>query len=208
MTKESAGPVTDMSYAVLPERMPEIPQDKLNEEQRAVVAALVASRGGLKGSFKALVRSPQLMDRIQKLGAFVRFEASLDLRVNRVASLLTTRHWSNQYEWSGNTVLAREAGLSAEIINAIGEGRRPEQMAADEEAAYDFVTELLANKGVSDRTYTRAVEKFGEHGVIDMLGIVGYYGLLAMVMNAVRTPVVNGSPMPLAPMPQQLRPTL
>ena len=89
MTTEKA-PATSMVYDILPERMPQIPEEQLSDEQRAVLAELAASRGSVRGSFVALVRAPKLMDRMQKMGAYVRFEASLDLRVNRVASLLTT----------------------------------------------------------------------------------------------------------------------
>ena len=207
MTTEKA-PATSMTYDILPERMPQIPEDQLSDEQRAVLGELAASRGGVRGSFVALVRAPKLMDRIQKMGAYVRFEASLDLRVNRVASLLTTRHYSNQFEWSGNTVLALQAGLRADIIEAIGDGRRPTGMAGDEEVAYDFTTEALTNKSVCDVTYERAVHQFGEAGVLDLLAIINYYGGLALIMNVVRTPVPGGKPLPLAPMPQVVRPRI
>jgi len=195
----------EMICDVLPERMPEIPANQLNDKQRAAIAALSASRGGVRGSFVALVRCPELMERVQQMGAYIRFSATLDLRVNRVASLLTSRHWSSQYEWAGNTGLALDAGLRQEIIDAIGEGRRPVNMQEDEETAYDFTTEALTNKSVSDSTYERAVEKFGEEGVIDLLGIIGYYGMLALVMNVVRTPIPSGKPL-LTPFPQGLKP--
>ena len=207
MTTEKA-PATSMTYDILPERMPQIPEDQLSDEQRAVLAELAASRGGVRGSFVALVRAPKLMDRIQKMGAYVRFEASLDLRVNRVASLLTTRHYSNQFEWAGNTILALQAGLKQHIIDAIGDGRRPTDMAGDEEVAYDFTTEALTNKSVCDVTYERAVRQFGEAGVLDLLAIINYYGGLALIMNVVRTPVPGGKPLPLAPMPQVVRPRI
>ena len=206
MTSQKKPPLTEMVYDILPERMARIPEEKLSEAQRAAIADLTSSRGGVRGSFIALVRCPELMEKVQKMGAYVRFNASLDLRINRVASLLTTRHWSNQFEWYGNTGLALKAGLRAEIIEAIGEGRRPSGMAEDEAIAYDFVTEALVNKSVSDPTYARAVGAFGEAGVLDMLGIVGYYGMLALVMNVVRTPVPDGSPLPLQPLPQVVKP--
>ncbi len=88
------------------------------------------------------------------------------------------------------------------IIEAIAEGRRPTDMAGDEEIAYDFVTELLATKGVCDKTYERAVAKYGEAGVVDIIGIVGYYSMIAMVMNVARTAIPDGKPLPLAPFPR------
>lgn len=201
-------PVTEMTYDILPERMPQLADHQFTDAQRAAMEKLSASRGSVRGSFVALVRCPELMDRIQNLGAYVRFQASLELRVNRVASLLTTRHYSNQFEWAGNVPLAIQAGLRPEIIEAIGEGRRPTGMAADEEVAYDFTTEALVNKSVCDATYARAVGQFGETGVLDMLGIISYYGMLALIMNVVRTPVPGNGPLPLAPMPQVIKPRL
>jgi len=96
--------------------------------------------------------------------------------------------------------------LKPAVAEAIAEGRRPAGMAEDEEIVYDFLTELLVNKSVCDATYERALRRFGEQGVIDIIGISGYYGLLAMVMNVARTAVPEGNPLPLAPLPQQILP--
>jgi 4-carboxymuconolactone decarboxylase len=202
----AAQPVMEMRYAVLPERMPAIAPGQMSDEQRKVAAELAASRGNVRGPFVAMLRSPGLLERMQKLGEYVRFRSGLDLRINRMAGLLVTRHWTNQYEWHGHIPHALKAGLKPEIIEAIGEGRRPSVMAADEAVAYDFVTELYANKSVSDPTYASAIAKFGERGVIDLLGVVGYYATNAMIMNVARTPVPDGKPYTLAPMPQQLHP--
>lgn len=201
-------PATEMIMDILPERMPMVPESQLSDEQRAVLADLTRSRGGVRGPFGALIRNPRLVDNMQKLGGYIRFGASLELRVNRVASLLTTRHYGNQYEWATNVPLAQQAGLSQHIIDAIGEGRRPTGMAADEEVAYDFATEALTHKSVCDITYGRAVKQFGESGVIDMLAVIGYYGFLALVMNVTRTAVPDGKPLPLAPMPLMAKPRL
>jgi 4-carboxymuconolactone decarboxylase len=122
-----------------------------------------------------------------------------------MAAAMTARHWTQQFEWWAHRRQAVEAGLKPAIAEAIAEGRRPAGMAEDEEIVHDFLTELLANKSVCDSTYERAVLKFGEHGVIDLIGVSGYYGLLAMVMNVARTAVPEGHPLPLAPMPQQIR---
>ena len=123
-----------------------------------------------------------------------------------MAALMAARAWSQQFVWDVHILQALDAGLKNEIALALAEGRRPTGMAEDEEILYDFVTELLVNKGASDPTYARTVAKFSEEGVIDIIGIVGYYSLLGMVMNVARTTLLDARPMPLAPTPLRLRP--
>jgi len=195
-----------MHYTVLPERMPPIAQEQLNDAQKKVAAELSASRGSVRGPFGAMLRSPELADCMQKVGQYVRFKCGLDKRLNRLAGMLATRHWCNQYEWNGHVPFALKAGMDQAVIDAIAEGRRPARMRDDEAVVYDFITELYANKGVSDETYARAVAQFGESGVIDLIGVVGYYATNAMIMNVARTAVPGANPMPLIPLPQQLAP--
>jgi 4-carboxymuconolactone decarboxylase len=196
-----------MRYTVLPERMPPIPPEAMDEAQRNVAAALASSRGSVRGPFGAMLRSPELADCMQKVGQYVRFRCGLDQRINRLAGMLATRHWSNQYEWNGHVPYALKAGLEQSVIDAIAEGRRPPRMAGDESVVYDFITELYANKSVSDATYARALSQFGEAGIIDLLGVVGYYATNAMIMNVARTAVPADNPLPLIPLPQQLTAT-
>ena len=191
---------------VAPERMPKIPDDKLTPEQKKAAAALAAGpRGEVKGPFVALLRSPDFMDRVQRVGEYVRFRCPFDKRINELAAAITARHWTQQFEWWAHARQAIEAGLKPAIAEAIAEGRRPTGMAEDEELVYDFLTELLVNKSVCDATYARAVNKFGEPGVIDLIGISGYYALLAMVMNVARTAVPEGNPLPLTGFPAQTK---
>jgi 4-carboxymuconolactone decarboxylase len=196
-----------IKMSIAPERMPKIPEDKMTPAQKQAAAALAAGpRGEVKGPFVALLRSPDFMDRVQRVGEYVRFRCPFDKRINEMAAAITARHWTQQFEWWAHARQALEAGLKPAIAEAIAEGRRPTGMAEDEEIVYDFLTELLANKGVCDATYERALKKFGEPGVIDLIGISGYYGLLAMVMNVARTAVPEGNPLPLTAFPQQTRP--
>ena len=116
--------------------------------------------------------------------------------------LITAREWSQQYEWQAHHAIALKEGLRREIADAIADGRRPTGMADDEEAAYDMATEILRLKRVSDATYQRAVAKFGEHGVIDLLGVTGYYTFLAIVMNATRTGLPENVAEPLRRFPE------
>ena len=195
-----------MRYTVLPERLPQIPRDRMSEAQRKVTDELAASRGSIKGPFSATMRCPNLMDRMQKLGACIRYELALDLRLNRLASLMVARYWTNQYEWTTGMPFALEAGLTQAKIDALGEGRRPDDLSKNEAAVYDFITELHTHKSVSDTTYQSIVAELGEPGVIELLAIIGYYTMNAMVMNVSRTPVPDGKPLSLPPLPYQLRP--
>lgn len=189
--------------AAAQDRMPPIPKDKMTEVQKKALEEVMASRGagGAEGPFVPMLRSPELMNRLQNFGEYVRFHNSIGAKLTEFVILLTARQWTQQYEYSAHQPLASKAGLNQEIISAITEGRRPTGMVADEEIVYDFCSELRQNQGVSDATYARAVSKFGEQGVVDMTGLVGYYTTLAMIMNVARSPLPDGKKAPLAPFP-------
>ena len=135
-----------------------------------------------------MLRSPGLMARVQKVGEYLRFESPLPARIKELAILVTARHWNQGYEWSFHLPLALEAGVGKETAEAIAEGRRPDRLQADEAAAYQLLEELLRTRVVRDETYAVALAAFGEAGVVDLVAFGGYYGLLAMVMNAAGTP--------------------
>jgi 4-carboxymuconolactone decarboxylase len=183
--------------------MPPIPQDKLTEAQKNAAAELLAGQRAaatVTGPFVPLLRSPEFLSRLQKTGEYLRFQNALGPKLTEFVILFTARQWTQQYEFATHLPLALRAGVKPEVTDAIREGRRPTGMAADEEAVYDFCAELRQNQSVSDATYARAVSRFGERGVIDMTGLVGYYTTLAMIMNVARTPVPDGKT-PLIPFP-------
>jgi 4-carboxymuconolactone decarboxylase len=194
-----------LSPVLAQDRMPPIPADKLTPAQKKSVELLAATpRGtaGVGGPFIPLLRSPELMDRLQAVGEHLRFHNSLPQKLVEMTILITARHWTQQYEWNAHYPLALKAGLKAAIADAVSVGRRPESMAEDEEAIYNFVSELLQNHSVSDPTYARVLMRFGEQGIIDAAGIVGYYSTLGMIMNVARTPAQLGSTAPrLVPFP-------
>ena len=170
------------------DRMPAIPADKLTEAQKRAAEAFSEGRGyQIRGPFVPLIRSPEVMLRAKAISDYLRFKNVLEQRLVEMLILITAREWTQQYVWNSHYPQALKAGLKREIADAIADGRRPAGMADDEEAAYDLATEILRLKRVSDATYGRAVAKFGEQGVIDLLGVVGYYNLLAIVMNTTRT---------------------
>ena len=203
----AAGAVNEARYAVLPNRMPPIPTDRMTDAQRKVAAEIAAGpRGKVEGPYWPIIRSPGLTESLQKVGEYYSYRCPLDRKINEMAALMAARSWSQQFIWDVHILQALDAGLKNDIALALAEGGRPAGMAEDEEVLYDFVTELLANQGASDATYARTVAKFGESGVIDIVGIVGYYTMLAMIMNVARTPLLEGRPFPLAPTPIRLRP--
>jgi len=185
------------------DRMPPIAADKLTDAQRKAADAFAEGRGyAVRGPFVPLLRSPEVMLRAKAMGDYLRFKSTLGPRLNEMVILITAREWTQQYEWNAHHPIALKAGLRPEIAAAIAEGYRPAAMAEDEEIAYDVATEILRLKRVSDPTYRRAVAKFGEQGVIDLLGVVGYYNFLAIVMNATRTGLPEGAGEPLKRYPE------
>lgn len=194
-------------YAVAPERMPPLAPEKMSDAQRRIVAEISGGRrGGVGRSFHTVLRSPGLADRSQKLGEYLRYESPIEPRIREFATLIAARHWTQQYEWHVHAPLALAAGLKADVLAALADGRRPASMQEDEAIVYDTVAELFANKSVCDATYARAVSRFGEAGLVDLLALVGYYSMLAMIMNVNRTAIPDGKPLPLVPLPEILRP--
>ena len=136
------------------------------------------------------------------MGDYLRYKSTLPARLSEFVIIMTARRWTQQYEWNAHQPLALKGGLNADIVKAIAEGRRPERMAEDEDVLYTLGDELQRNQSVSDATYARAVAKLGEQGVIDAIGITGYYTMLAMVLNTARTPIAPGTKPALAPFPR------
>ena len=175
------------------DRMPPIPSDKLTDAQKNAVREFAAARKAeVSGPFWPLLRSPEVMNRARAMGDYLRFTSVLPPRLSEFAIIITARQWTQNYEWDVHAPLAQQGGLKPSIIAAIADGRRPEGMAADEDVLYTFCDELHRTQSVSDATYAKAVSTFGEQGVIDILGISGYYTMLAMVLNTARTPVPAG----------------
>jgi len=196
----------EMRYTVLPDRMPPIPAAQMTEAQKQVAAEIAAGpRGKVEGPYWPIIRSPGYTRPMQKVGEFFRYHCSLDRKLNEMAALIAARSWSSQFVWDVHILQALAAGLKPEIARAIADGRRPDGMARDEETLWDFLAELNASKSVSDPTYARALATFGESGIIDILGIVGYYATLAMIMNVARTSLLEERPLPLDPSPSPLQ---
>jgi 4-carboxymuconolactone decarboxylase len=185
-----------------PPRFPPLEQGEMTPEQRATAEAIrTGPRGGLRGPFQAWLRSPELANRLQKVGEFVRYSSSVPARLNELAILITARAWDAQFEWWAHHRLALEAGLDPAVAADIAEGRRPASMRADETAVYDFCTELRATRRVSDATLAAALELLGEQGVIELIGVSGYYDVVSMTLNVAEVALPDGVEPPLKPLP-------
>ena len=186
-----------------PDRLPPIAADRLTPAQREAVEAFRIARGtAISGPFYPLLRSPELMTRTRAMGDYLRFKSALPPRLSEFVILLTAREWTQQYEWNAHYPIAIKAGAKPEVLEAIAEGRPPSGMTEEEAILYDFCRELHHDKAVSDATYDRAIKAFGEQGVVDAIGITGYYTMLAMTLNTARTPAPEtGSPV-LRPTPK------
>ncbi len=194
--------VAPMSSLWAQDRMPEIPADKMTETQKKAAEEFAAGRGmKVFGPFVPLLRSPEVMLRAKAMGDYLRFKSVLPPKLNEFVILITARQWTQQYEWHVHYPIALKAGLEPEVARAVSEGRRPQGMSAEEEIVYDFCDELKRTQSVSDATYARALARFGEQGIIDMLGVNGYYTFLAIVMNTTRTALPAGAKPPLTPFP-------
>jgi 4-carboxymuconolactone decarboxylase len=183
-------------------RFPQLSPEQMTDEQRAVVDAIQSGpRGaGLRGPFNALVRSPALCDLVQRVGAYVRFGSSIPAPLNELAICMAGRKWGAQYEFYAHRRLGIDAGLNPSILDAVAAGRRPGKMSGDETSVYEFVTDLLSTGQVSDRAYGAAKDRFGERGVMDLVGAVGYYSLVSMVLNVAQVPLPEGEAPPLPPL--------
>jgi 4-carboxymuconolactone decarboxylase len=186
------------------ERMPALARDDMDEAQRRAADELAAGpRGGVKGPFIPLLRSPELMDRFQKVGEYLRFRSGLEPRLAELTMTIGAREWTNHFEWTVHAALAAKAGVAPEAIEAVREGRRPAALTADETLIHDFTQELLRNKGVCDATYARAQKRLGERGLMDLVGLIGYFAAICMVMNVAHTPATadtSVAPMPSLPL--------
>lgn len=185
------------------DRMPPIPVDDMTDAQKEVAAKYEAERGSAIGTgpWAPLLRTPEILRLMLDMRTHVRDRTLLGPRLSEFAMLIAAREWTQQYVWNAHRPAALRAGLNPEIITALAAGRRPQQMAEDEEILYDFCIELHRNKSVSDATYARALAAFNEEGIVEAVAIEGYYALIAMVMNTARTPLREGVSPPLVTFP-------
>jgi len=183
------------------DRFKPLKYDEMTPEQKKMMEHLVSGeRRGAGGPFNVLLRSPEMGDLAQEFGAQMRFHSSLPRKLNEMAIIITARHWTAQYEWNAHRTAAAQAGLKEPIIQAIAAGKRPESLDADETVIYNFATELLKTHEVGDATFKAVKDKFGEKGVVDLIGVMGYYQLVSMLLNVDRYPLPAGAKPELQPL--------
>ncbi len=171
------------------DRLPPIPPAQWTAAQREVAQAMIAGpRGAVLAPFVPLLRSPELANHVQRLGEHLRYRSAIGVRLTELAILVTSSEWQQPVEWAIHVPIAEREGIARSTISALERRERPANLPDDQAAVYDVCIELHRARRVSDPTWARAVALFGEQGVVDLIGINGYYALLAMVMNAARTP--------------------
>ena len=178
-------------------RLPELDPAKFSPEQKKVHDAILAGpRGKVVGPLKVWLNNPGLAEHAQALGAYARFNSSLPPRLSELAICVTGAFWKANYEWCAHAPMAIKAGIDPAAIEAIRVGATPKLTKADEQAIYDFATELVRTKRVSSATFERAKKELGLTSVIDLVGIIGYYSLVSVTLNAFEIPLPEGETLP------------
>jgi len=168
--------------------------DEMTPAQRTMIEHVLSGpRGSTDGPFNVQLRSPEMGDLGQQFGAATRFATSVPRKLYELAIIITARHWTAQFEWTAHHRGALQAGVSPAVCDAIAEGKRPPAMPPDEEAVYNFATELLEKKQVSDATFDAAKKLLGERGVVDLISVMGWYGTVSMYLNVDRYPLPDGT---------------
>ncbi|MEV6350125.1 carboxymuconolactone decarboxylase family protein [Actinoplanes sp. NPDC051851] len=165
-------------------RLPVVNPDEMTPRQREVAERIAGRRGAVRGPFRVWLQSPELCDRVESLGAFLRFESSLPLRLRELSLLIAARHFDAQYSWNAHWEKAVAEGIPLEAVEAIANRERPVFDRDEDAAFYAFCTELLENHFVGTETFETARKHFGDEGLVDTVGSLGNFSMLAMCLNA------------------------
>jgi 4-carboxymuconolactone decarboxylase len=173
------------------ERFPMLTPQSMTPEQARVVESIAGTRGGngARGPFNMWLRVPELADRMQKVGAYIRYEAALPQKLVEFAICITAREWNAAYEWNAHAILAKQEGLATAILQAVADRQRPTGMDAAETAIWEFCTELHAERGVTEPRFAAVRAIFGEAGVTELTATCGYYVAVAMTLNVAQVPL-------------------
>lgn len=183
--------------------MPRIPllntDSNLNAEQRRVVEGILGRRGGrIPGPYRFSLHCPELTETWHPLGEVLRLKSTFPLRLSELAILITAREWDCDYVFQAHSKYALEGGLAQATVDALAANTRPTFDKEDEEALYDYCTELFRKHAISDDSHARATALFGVPGVVELTALIGYYGMVAMTILAHQMPLPEGVKPPLA----------
>ena len=183
-----------------PPRLPAIPAERLTPAQQALIESIRSGPRGqatqIRGPFAVFLHSPDFGQLAQQLGGYCRLKTRVPPRLSEFAILVTAKLWRSQYEWYAHVPHAERAGVTPQTIKALRAGRMPKPLPKDERAVYDFIKELYRRKRVADRTYARLQAILGDDGMVELVGILGYYVLIAMSLNVFRMGPPEGEPLP------------
>ena len=198
-------PLDPHTLVLAGDRFKPLKYDEMTPPQKTMVDHLLAGeRGGVRGPFNVLLRSPEVGDLAAEFGGYLRFHAALPRDVAETVIIMTGRYWMAQYEWIAHKAAALQAGVKPEIVDAIANGKRPSLMSQHLEAAYNFIDELLTTHQVTDTSFKAAKDAFGERGIVDMTGLSGWYCLVSMMLDVDRYPLAEGQKPELKPMENPL----
>jgi 4-carboxymuconolactone decarboxylase len=204
-SKQAKQPPDPRSLVLVGDRFKPLKYDEMTPEQKTMIDHLLAGeRGGAGGPFNVLLRSPEVGDLGAQFGGAMRFRTGLPGNVREVIIIMTGRYWMAQYEWNAHKNAALQNGVSPAIVDAIATGKRPTGMPPEMELAYNLIDELLTTHQVTDATFKAAKDKYGERGVVDMISLSGWYGLVSMLLNVDRYPMPEGVPPGLKPLENPL----
>jgi 4-carboxymuconolactone decarboxylase len=184
-----------------PTRLPPIPPDDMTPAQRALMESISSGPRGqfkMSGPFYCYLHAPGFGELAQKLGAHCRFGTSIPPRLSEFAILVTAQQWKSQYEWAAHAGIAAQKGVKPETIRDLQAGRAPKKAPRDEQALYAFAKELYRDKRVSSPTYKKMHKLLGDAGMVELVGLLGYYAMVAMTLDVFRMPVAEGTPLPFA----------
>jgi len=184
-----------MAKSMQSPRLPKLSEESLTAEQRALAQSIKSGPRGqfrLAGPFAIFMHSPAFGELAQRLGGHLRFNTGVPPRLLEFATLCTAAHWKAQYEWAAHAVLGAKAGVKPDTIAALQAGRAPKSAPKDELAIYAFVKELYSKKRVSTPTFNRVRKLLGDAGTVELVGVLGYYALVSMLLNVFKAPLAEG----------------
>jgi 4-carboxymuconolactone decarboxylase len=185
-----------------PSRVSILAEDQLSLVQRALLDSIRSGPRGasttIRGPFAVFLHAPAFGELAQQLGGYCRFKTAVPPRLSEFAILATAKLWQAQYEWFAHVPMAERAGVAKETIRDLYRGRVPTSAPKDERAIYDFIQELYKTRRVSDKNFKRVSAILGDAATIELVGILGYYVLISMILNVFRMSPPEGEPLPFA----------